>query len=123
MLIAATSYIAYDVVDTKLNSSSSDDDNENADENEKRKKDPDRTEPANLEEKLVLEEAKAGAGENTGMTIKDPKYNNGEWQKMEHIKRNKDGKAEVDIHYWKNKNTGESHGFKFKNQPKISEYL
>ena len=75
---------------------------------------PSRTEPKNLQEQLALQEAKSGVGEAmTKMKIKDPNYPYERWQKMQHQHINSDG-SKVNIHYWKNKETGQTHGFKFK---------
>ena len=70
-----------------------------------------RTAAANLAEQLSLKEAQSGAGERImeGL-IKDPKFPEDIWAKMQHVH------GDMNIHYWKNLQTGESSGFKFKNQ-------
>ncbi len=76
-------------------------------------KDEPRTEPKNLEEKLSMDEAKGGAGQEIMKgKINDPRYPQSDWAKMEHIHRGPNNNTV--IHYWKNRLTGSSHGFKFK---------
>lgn len=76
-----------------------------------------RTEPANLSEQLTMEEAKSGAGEEIMKgKIKDPKYPADKWAKMSHTHENPDGSI-VEVHYWKNRSTGATEGYKFKNDP------
>ncbi len=82
-------------------------------EESKRDKKPVRTEPQNLNEKLALEEAKSGSGEKIEMTLKDPKYNDGNWCKKQYIHVNPDG-TKINIHYFENLLTGAREGFKFK---------
>jgi hypothetical protein len=36
------------------------------------------------------------------------------WQKMQHVHKMPDGRS-ISIHYWRNPNTNEMTGFKFKN--------
>jgi len=72
------------------------------------------TEPRNLTEHLVLQEAKTGAGKPCmKLEIKDPNYPPEIWQKMHHQHTNPDG-TKINIHFWENKQTGERAGFKFK---------
>lgn len=99
-------------------------------------KPPPRTEPKNLEEKLALDEAKNGAGNKIkGFDAKqnDPRYPPDKWSKMEHTHKRTDGRVSItegpngeivksskhvetiDIHFWENTQTGQRHGFKFKN--------
>lgn len=121
---AVAGYVVYNTtqeLDAALNpNTKADEDKRKADREEFKRKNGnkgDRIDPKNLEEQLALEEARAGAGKSTGMRIDDPKYANGDWDKMEHVRKNEKGETKIDIHYWKNKVTGESHGFKFKNNP------
>jgi|GEM_PF-7011770 len=73
-----------------------------------------RTEAANLAEQLTLEEAKAGAGRRIMQgSIRDPRYREQIWAKMQHVHINPDG-TRIVIHYWKNLLTGAMEGFKFK---------
>jgi len=75
---------------------------------EKKPKKP-RTEPKNLEEQLALKEAKAGAGKEIMKNkINDSRYPSNIWAKKSHRHKN------IEIHYWQNRNTGASHGYKFK---------
>lgn len=77
-----------------------------------------RTEPKNLEEQLALEEANAKPqdpeDEIMQGKIKDPRYSEKDWKKVEHIHERPDGRN-IDIHYWENRLTGEKREFKFKN--------
>ncbi|GAC1431733.1 MAG: hypothetical protein NVSMB62_28750 [Acidobacteriaceae bacterium] len=78
-----------------------------------------RTEPADLTEDLTLQEAQAGAGCRIMKgKIRDPKYPEDRWAKMEHIHKsiNKatNETREVVVHYWRDLVTGLRHGFKFK---------
>ena len=77
-----------------------------------------RTEPKNLEEQLTLEEAKAkpqnSEEEIMKGKIKDPRYPEKEWKKIDHIHEKSNG-SKIDIHYWENRFTGEKREFKFKN--------
>jgi hypothetical protein len=73
-----------------------------------------RTEPRNLAEKLTLDEAAGGAGTRIMKgKIKDPKYPENLWAKMQHVHQHPDGTQTV-VHYWENLETGLRHGFKFK---------
>ena len=73
-----------------------------------------RTQPANLAEKLTLDEAVAGAGNRIMQgKINDPRYPEAIWAKMQHVHQHPGGNQTV-IHYWQNLQTGLSHGFKFK---------
>ena len=68
-----------------------------------------------LEEQLALEEARANPGrEIKDLKIKDPRYPKEFWAKREYVHEKSDG-TNIDIHYWENRQTGERHGFKFKN--------
>ena len=84
---------------------------------EHKNKEPVRTRPKNLEEQLALEEAKAGAGKslNGKIDINDPRYPSDKWEKMQHVHESLDGNK-INIHYWKEKATNESHGFKYKDK-------
>lgn len=79
-----------------------------------------RTEPANLNEKLALEEAKAGAGERImAGKVKDPKFPQTEWAKMQHVhvgppSPEAPSGVKTVIHYWQNLINGVRTGFKFK---------
>jgi len=76
-------------------------------------KSPVRTEPKNLSEKLALEEAKAGAGDQImKKKVSDPIYRN-KFKKMQHVHYNADGSKTV-VHYWEEIITGELSGFKIK---------
>ncbi|HSF10537.1 MAG TPA: hypothetical protein VLA60_14095 [Nitrospirales bacterium] len=74
-----------------------------------------RTTPANLAEKLALEEAKGGAGKRIMEgKIRDPRLSpESEWSKMKHVHSHSGGNETI-IHYWKNLINGSSEGFKFK---------
>ena len=67
-----------------------------------------------LTEQLALAEAKGGAGTRImkGM-IKDPKFPEAVWAKMQHVHRCPGGERIV-IHYWEDLQTGVRQGFKFK---------
>ncbi|MCX6989869.1 MAG: hypothetical protein NTX49_02210 [Chlamydiae bacterium] len=77
-----------------------------------------REEPNDLEEHLALEEAKAkpqdAEDEIMQGKIKDPRYPEKEWKKVDHTHTRSDG-TEIDIHYWEHRLTGEKSEFKFKN--------
>ena len=73
-----------------------------------------RTKPKNLAEQLTLEEARANPGKEMDIKIKDPKYPTETWSKNFYVHETPD-KKQIDIHYWENRQTGERHGFKFKN--------
>jgi hypothetical protein len=79
-----------------------------------------RTEPKNLGEQLTLEEAKAGAGDEIMKgEIKDPRYPQQDWKKVQHVHEPLDTKAkDINVHYWEHRQTGDRHGFKFKNDTK-----
>jgi hypothetical protein len=72
-----------------------------------------RRDPRNLQDKLTMDEAKAGAGEPVpGMgPLKDPRYKG--WQKMQHQHEGPDG-TRTNVHYNLNPKTGEKADFKFK---------
>jgi hypothetical protein len=73
-----------------------------------------RTEAKNLAEQLAMKEAKAGAGSRIMKgAINDPKYPENLWAKMQHVHPTPDGNS-IAIHYWKNLQTGQCEGFKFK---------
>ncbi len=78
-----------------------------------------RVDPKNLSEQLTLEEAKAkpqnSKEEIMQGKIKDSRYPEKEWKKVEHTHEKPDG-TKIDIHYWENRITGARHGFKFKNK-------
>ncbi len=73
-----------------------------------------RATPRGLTEQLALAEAKGGAGTRImkGM-IKDPKFPEAVWAKMQHVHKGPGGERIV-IHYWENLQTGARQGFKFK---------
>ena len=77
-----------------------------------------REEPKNLEEQLALEEAKGKSqdveDEIMQGKIKDPRYPESEWKKVDHVHAKPDG-TNIDIHYWEHRFTGEKREFKFKN--------
>lgn len=52
---------------------------------------------------------------NMNGELKDPNYPNEEWKKCQHIHDNADGTAS-EIHWWEDRETGEKHGFKFKDK-------
>ena len=92
--------------------------NKGDEENLSDKKAGPRTKPKNLEEQLALEEAKAkpeGAKEIMRGDIKDKRYPQEEWKKNQYIHRNPNG-TKTTIHYWENRITGATEGFKFKNE-------
>ena len=73
-----------------------------------------RTEPKDLDEQLILEEAKTNEGKQIMQDkIKDPKYSKEEWKKMQYNHKSLDG-VNTEVHYWENIETGEKIGFKFK---------
>jgi RHS repeat-associated protein len=76
---------------------------------------PPRTDPQNLCEKLTMDEAKGGAGKRIMQgKINDPRYPEDKFAKMEWTHYDCNGKKVATIHYWKNLETGELSGFKFK---------
>ena len=78
---------------------------------------PVRTDPANLNEQMMLREARSGLGRETMQgRIRDPKFPQAEWAKMEHIRTMNDG-TRIEIHYWRHRATGEVLDPKFKNVP------
>ena len=73
-----------------------------------------RVAPADLTEQLTLKEAMSGAGHRIMEgQIKDPNFPETVWGKMQHTHTRPDG-LNITIHYWKNLQTGESMGHKFK---------
>ncbi len=73
-----------------------------------------RTEPKDLQEKLTLDEAKSGQGEPIMKgKLKDDKYKKGDTEKMQHNHDHGDG-TKTEVHYDKNKKTGETSNFKIK---------
>lgn len=83
-----------------------------------RKKAPARTEPKNLEEQLTLEEARHNPGkELDDIEVKDPRYPKQNWKKNQYTHEALNGTRSSQIHYWENRQTGEKHGFKFKDEP------
>jgi len=86
-----------------------------------------RTGATNLAEQLVLGEARAGAGVRILQgAIKDPRFPEAVWAKMQHVHRTPIGVTITDkgasawaygktitIHYWQNLETGIRTGFKF----------
>ncbi|MCI0568959.1 MAG: hypothetical protein L0Z52_12355 [Acidobacteria bacterium] len=74
-----------------------------------------RTQARNLAEQLTLKEAQAGAGGRIMQgAIKDPKYPEHLWAKIQHVHRLPNGKNIV-IHYWQ-RTDGYREGFKFVNK-------
>ncbi len=79
-----------------------------------------RTLPKNEIEEAALALAMQAEGRPLGIILHrmapvgDPLYPRARWHKMEAIYRTPQGKATV--HYWRNVETGELHGFKFKNK-------
>ena len=74
-----------------------------------------RTEARNLAEQFVMAEAKTGAGvEIMAGKIKDSRYPASGWAKMSHTHKTP-GREAIEIHYWKNRETGAMEGFKYKN--------
>ena len=82
-----------------------------------------RTEPCDLSEQITLEEAKALQDEEEKEIMKgditDPRYPEEKWKKVQYT-HDLPNKEKINIHYWKDKETGEKHGFKFKNEEHIS---
>jgi hypothetical protein len=88
-----------------------------------------RTQAGNLAEQLVLREAQAGAGTRILQgAIKDPRFPEAVWAKMQHVHKTPIGVSITDkgvaawsygqtiaIHYWQNLQTGARIGFKFVN--------
>ena len=73
----------------------------------------DQTQPDNLKEQLTMEEAQSGAGEEIMKDrLKDPKYKDTH-DKMSHKHDHGDGTS-TEVHYWKDKTTGETSDFKYK---------
>lgn len=73
-----------------------------------------RTDPQNLWEQLALDEAKSGSGREIGKgKWKDPRYPEDDWAKKSHYHAHPDGSSS-EIHWWENRHTGETHGYKFK---------
>jgi hypothetical protein len=83
---------------------------------------PLRTDPANLPEQLVKDDAEGGAGKEImdPADMNDPLYAGthrkmGLTRKMYNAQGNHVGT--IDVHFWENMATGERSGFKFKNAP------
>ncbi len=73
-----------------------------------------RSTPRDLREQLSLEEALAEPGERIMKgKIKDARYPETDWAKMQHVHEHGDGTQTV-IHFWENLADGTRHGFKFK---------
>ena len=71
-----------------------------------------------LREQIVLEEAKAGGGREIMSNLADTprlvaNYGRGNWVKMEHVQKFSDG-GQVNVHWFRNKTTGQNVEFKFK---------
>ena len=85
-----------------------------------------RTEPCDLSEQITLEEAKALQDDEEKEImkdkIKDPRYPGDKWKKVQHT-HDLLNKEKINIHYWKDKETGEKQDFKFKNEEHISKEL
>lgn len=63
-----------------------------------------------------MQEARAGAGEEIMQgRVNDRRYPSDEWAKMSHTHTNPDGSV-IEVHYWRNRATGATEGFKFKDQ-------
>ena len=74
-----------------------------------------RTRARNLSEKLTMDEARGGAGvEIMAGRIKDPRYPTERWAKMSHTHRHT-SESQTEVHYWKNRETGATEGYKFVN--------
>jgi len=65
----------------------------------------------------LIQEARHNPGKKLNITINDPKYQDGQWEKKLHEHTRLDGEKSKQIHYWENLQTGERHGFKFKDDP------
>jgi RHS repeat-associated protein len=74
-----------------------------------------RSEGKDLQEKLSMDEAKAGAGKPYGGKLSDPKYDpvTGTHNKMEHNHDHGDGTS-TEVHYDVNRTTGQGSGYKIK---------
>ncbi len=76
-----------------------------------------RTEPKDLLEQLAMDEAKGGAGKNITDKLTNPedKYHpeTGTVDKISHNSEHNDGTS-TDVHYDRNRETGEGEGFKIK---------
>jgi hypothetical protein len=111
-------YEAYKWADHTCHQVEVDNDNQKpAEENKEFRKKPQvRTEPKNLEEQLALEEARYNPGKEIPqkkLEIKDKDYPKEDWAKKQHIHEGLNS-AEINVHYWENRHTGDRHGFKFK---------
>ena len=108
---AAETASGTEVCDTSDPNGDGEDDDENGGDGDK---EPPRTEPESLEEKLAMDEA-GDPEDRTIMKdkIKDPRYPEDKFDKKSHIHKNPDG-SQTEIHYWKNLETGEISGKKFK---------
>jgi len=72
-------------------------------------------EAANLAEQLALEEAMGGAGERIMQgLIKDPRFPEDVYAKMQHVHESLTSGENIVIHYWQNLESGAMFGFKFK---------
>lgn len=82
-----------------------------------------RATPNNLTEQLVLKEAQAGAGTNTGIVLNDQRFKG--WDKVQHVHEvptgntttffNPSGSKNITIHYNRDPVTGQTADFKFTN--------
>lgn len=102
---------------TELETTNENDEEETKSSNKNPNWKPPRTEPNTLEEKLTLDEAKGITEGNEIMTgkIKDKNYPDKDWKKCEHRHVDYYGN-ENKVHWWQNRHTGETHGFKFKDR-------
>lgn len=130
---AALGYVAYNAkswYDNSCFSSSTELETSQSTETEEEKKKssgknpnwkPPRTEPNNLEEKLAMDEAKGIKDKEIKGIMEDqeewgdPRYKKAEWKKCQHIHHPKDSQADnIRVHWWQHRVTGETHGYKFK---------
>lgn len=80
-----------------------------------------RTEPADLQEQLTLEEAEASGGEAYKGKLGDKKYDseNGSHDKRQHNHDHGDGTS-IEVHFDRNRKTGEQSGHKIKDDTNAS---
>ena len=73
-----------------------------------------RTQGRNLAEQLTMAEARGGAGvEIMAGKVSDARYPAGTWAKMSHTHKHPGG-HQTEVHYWKNRESGATEGFKYK---------
>jgi len=74
-----------------------------------------RVEARNLTEQLAMAEARGGVGTEIMFgKIKDSRYPSDQWAKMSYTRKTAGGET-IEIHYWRNRDTGAMEGFKYKN--------